>query len=178
MPPAKPDPRGQCSDSSDAPCGYFRSASKHLAPRGRIPPGEIGFAGSGPPETNGMAVAEDQGVDSLDDFVLRCRDAGGVAVDSLDAGATLLVETRNSRYRFVVVDGPKRRVIVQGGEKFLRATPVRLEGATAGGSALKSGWILVGLQFQVSQGRRRIRSSRVRSVTVGAGHTTAPEPCA
>jgi hypothetical protein len=102
----------------------------------------------------------------LDDVVLACRAAEGVAVDSLEAGATLLVETGNSRYRFIVVDGPKRRVIVKGGAKFLRATPVRIDGATVGGSALKLGWILVGLPFQVSQGCRRIRSSSVRSVTV------------
>ena len=105
---------------------------------------------------------------SLDDVVLVCRAAEGVAVDSLEPGATLFVETENSRYRFVVVDGPKRRVIVKGGAKFPKATPVRLDGATVGGSALKLGWILVGLQFQVSRGCRRIRSSTVRSVTARA----------
>ena len=107
----------------------------------------------------------------LDDFVLDCRAAEGVAVDSLGAGASLLVETENSRYRFIIVNGPKRRVIVKGGAKFLSATPVRVDGATAGGSAVKSGWILVGLQFQVSQGRRRIRSSSVRSVTIESAVT-------
>ena len=105
-------------------------------------------------------------VRALDDFVLDCRGADGVAVDSLEPGAALVVETRNSRYQFIVVDGPKRRVIVKGGAKFPMATPVRLDGATAGGSALKLGWILVGLRLQVSQGRRRIRFSSVRSVAV------------
>jgi hypothetical protein len=159
----------------------------------------IGFTCSCRTKTNGTAVAnranmqnsgtanstdrESQGggippPGFLDDFVLRCRDAEGVAVHSLEAGAALLVETGNSRYQFVVVDGPKRRVIVKGGAKFLKATPVRLDGATAGGSALKLGWILVGLQLQVSQGRRRIRLSSVRSVTVEKHLTSTPGPFA
>jgi hypothetical protein len=161
--------------------GHFRRASKHLALPGRVPRRGPAFAPLDAVETDGMAVAkrasmqtnerEDRGGDipsprSLDDFVLECRGAEGVAVERLESGARLLVETRNSRYQFIVVDGPKRRVIVKGGTRFLNATPVRLDGATAGGSALKLGWILVGLQFQVSQGRRRIRSSSVRSVTV------------
>jgi hypothetical protein len=104
-------------------------------------------------------------VSALDDFVLECRGTEGVAVDSLESGAALVVETRNSRYQFVVVDGPKRRVIVKGGV-FPRATPVRLDGATAGGNALKLGWVLAGLQLQVWQGRQCIRFSTVRSVTV------------
>jgi hypothetical protein len=102
----------------------------------------------------------------LDDMVLECAAAEGIGIGSLEAGSMLLVETRNSSYRFLVVDGPRRRVILQGGTKFVRATPVRLEGATVGGRALKPGWILVGLPFQVSQGGRRIRSSNVRSVTI------------
>ena len=102
----------------------------------------------------------------LDDFLVGCRRAPGVALASLGRGAAVLVETRNSRYRFVVVDGPKRRAIVQGGARFTQATPVRLEGATAGGSAMELGWIRVGLQFQVAHGHRRIRSSPVRSVAI------------
>ena len=49
---------------------------------------------------------------------------------------------------------------------FPEATIVRLEGSTAGGSALKVGWILVGFQIEMWLGSVRIRSSRVRSVSI------------
>lgn len=103
---------------------------------------------------------------ALEEFLLQCRGAEGIAIESLEPGAGLLVDTRNSRYRFIVVDGPKRRMIVKGGAKFPQATPVRLEGTTAGGSAMELGWIRVGLQFQLAHGRRRVRSSPVRAVTI------------
>ena len=49
---------------------------------------------------------------------------------------------------------------------FPEPTIVRLEGATAGGSALKIGWILVGFHMEMWLGPVRIRSSRVRFVSV------------
>jgi hypothetical protein len=101
----------------------------------------------------------------LDEFVADCRASEGVALDWFEPGTALVVETRNSRYRLLVLDGPKRHVVVQGGSMFSEATPVRLEGATAGG-ALKLGWILIGFSLQLMQGLRRIRTSSVRSITV------------
>jgi hypothetical protein len=89
----------------------------------------------------------------------------GVAIDALDPGTTVVVETRNSRYRFVILFDP-RVVLVKGGVLFPDDTVVRLEGATAGGSALKVGWILVGLGIEMRLGSLWIRSSPVRSVSV------------
>jgi hypothetical protein len=89
----------------------------------------------------------------------------GIAIDSLEPGTTLTVHTRNSRYRFVILFDPCA-VLVKGGAMFPERTIVRLEGATAGGSALKSGWILVGCQMEMWLGAVRVRSSRVRSVSI------------
>ena len=70
-------------------------------------------------------------------------------------------------------------MLVQGGTMFPEATSVRLEGATADGSALKMGWILVGLRFEMSLGPKRITSSRVRSVAIEGsleGIRQSPQP--
>ena len=105
-------------------------------------------------------------VTTVDNFASGSDGADGVAVHSLEPGTTLVVQTRNSRYRLVIlIDRPV--VVIQGGRMFPEPTVVRLEGATAGGSALKTGWILVGFQMEMSNGSIRIRSSPVRSVSVG-----------
>jgi hypothetical protein len=83
----------------------------------------------------------------------------------LEPGTTLIVNTRHSQYRFVMLLDP-RFVLVKGGAMFPETTIVRLDGATAGGSALKMGWILVGFQIEMWLGSVRIRSSRVRSVSI------------
>jgi cyclohexyl-isocyanide hydratase len=103
--------------------------------------------------------------DTLENFALNLVAAKGVAIDSLEPGTTLIVNTRNSQYRFVTLFDPCL-VLVRGGAMFPEATIVRLEGATAGGSALKIGWILVGFQMEMWLGPVRIRSSRVRSVSI------------
>ena len=104
---------------------------------------------------------------TLDGFAARSDDAEGVAIDSLEPGTTLVVHTRNSEYRFVILLDPQL-VLVKGGARFPETTVVRLEGATAGGSALKMGWILVGFQIEMWLGSVQIRSSTVRSVSIGS----------
>jgi hypothetical protein len=90
----------------------------------------------------------------------------GVAFDALEPGTVIVVNTRHTRYRFVVVDGPEQRALVTGGWLFPESTEVRLEGATGGGSMLKVGWIGVGLRLELSIGLRRITTSRVLSIAV------------
>jgi cyclohexyl-isocyanide hydratase len=97
----------------------------------------------------------------------RWDDAEGVAIDSLEPGTTVTVQTLNSRYQFVTLFDSKL-VLVKGGARFPEAAIVRLEGATAGGSALKTGWIVVGLRIEMSLGPVRITSSTVRSVSIAS----------
>ena len=101
----------------------------------------------------------------MEGFAFRSRAAEGVAINALQPGTTLVVNTRNSQYRFVTLFHPCL-VLVKGGAMFPEATVVRLGGATAGGSALKIGWILVGFQIEMCLGSLRVRSSRVRSVSI------------
>ncbi|MGH9257632.1 MAG: hypothetical protein ACRD3C_23990 [Vicinamibacterales bacterium] len=90
----------------------------------------------------------------------------GVALESLDAGTVLEVNTRHSCYRFLVLDGAEQRALVTGGSLFPERTEVRVAGATAGGGALHVGWIGVGLKLEMVTGARYITTSRVRSIRV------------
>jgi hypothetical protein len=103
---------------------------------------------------------------TLDGFALEPGCVDGVALHSLEAGTVLNVITRHSSYRVVVVDPVQQRVLVTGGRLFPERTEVRVEGATAGGSVLKIGWIGTGLRLELSMGRQRITTSRVQSVTI------------
>jgi cyclohexyl-isocyanide hydratase len=132
------------------------------------------------PDIDGLAIVATDGVfdsssgkrDTLGGFAARSAAAEGVAIDSLEPGTTLIVHTRNSQYRFVILFDPQL-VLVKGGALFPETTIVRLDGATAGGSALKVGWILVGFQIEMCLGSVRIRSSNVRSVSI----ESAPALC-
>lgn len=89
------------------------------------------------------------------------------AVDlrSVPLGTELVVETRNSRYRFVMLDD-HWNVLVQGGRRFEQETTARIDGCTFAGSLLKLGWIARGLFLEMSVGGKRIVTSRVRSISV------------
>lgn len=128
------------------------------------------------------------GSDNRADVVPRCGtlasvsvEAGGdegIAIQSLEPGTTLIVQTRNSEYRVVVLDGTDLDVIVTGGQLFQDATQVRLEGATAGGSLLKIGRIGVGLRVEMSVAGRRIVTSPVRSITIEGVRAALSSRCA
>ena len=87
-----------------------------------------------------------------------------VLVDALPANARIIITTRNSHYRFVVIEGSNRRVQITGGRLFPDATEMVLEGAVTTGGAIKPGWITVGLPVALSIGLRRITTSCVESV--------------
>ncbi len=87
-----------------------------------------------------------------------------VDLGALPSGTELVVETRNSRYRVVMLDGWK--ALVQGGRYFPQETTARIEGCTLGGSLLKLGWIVQGLCLELSICGKRIVTSRVRSISV------------
>jgi hypothetical protein len=87
-------------------------------------------------------------------------------LDGLAAGTPIVVSTRHSSYRFVVVDAAQRQATVVGGKMFPEQTEVRIEGATTGASVIKPGWIVVGLRLELSMGLKRITTSSVKSVAV------------
>ena len=89
----------------------------------------------------------------------------GVDIRALQPGTTMVVETHDSSYRFVILFDPSA-VLVKGGSMFPDHTVVRLVGASLGSSDFKAGWIVVGLRIEMFLGSACIRSSPVRSVKV------------
>ena len=102
---------------------------------------------------------------TLDGFALRSIERSGLTITDLEPGVTLMVKSRHSSYRVTILDGAQRLVAVGGGV-FPETTVVRLSGATFGGSALKVGWIVVGLRLEFCDGTRQITSSSVESVEI------------
>ena len=113
---------------------------------------------------------------TLDGFVLEPGCVEGVALQSLAAGTVLSVHTRHTHYRVIVLDPRRQLVLVTGGALFPEGTEACLDGATAGGSLLKIGWIGVGLRLELRMGVRRITTSRVRSITIEAVPPQRPSP--
>ena len=117
------------------------------------------------PLTNPAATQTGPLIGTLGDFGFEPGCDNGVVVDALEPGSRLIVETKNSRYSFEVLDEGRRRASVIGG-RFTEPSVVRIEGATAGGSVIKAGWVGVGLRLELAIGLKRLTTSVVRSVSV------------
>lgn len=70
----------------------------------------------------------------LSGFALEASCSEGIAIQSLAPGTRLIVQTRNSQYRLLVLNGGPHGVLVQGGALFPKAALAHLQGASAGGS--------------------------------------------
>jgi hypothetical protein len=89
-----------------------------------------------------------------------------VALPLLLPGTVVMVQTKNTRYRFVVTDGPARRISITGGKLFPQSTDVQLLGALDGDEGLKAGWIVEGLPLQMITEHGPVITSVVESVEV------------
>jgi hypothetical protein len=90
----------------------------------------------------------------------------GIDIRSLESGTTLLVQTRNTHYRMVVVNPDRLMVLATGGELFPQEAEARLNGATSGGSTLMEGWIGLHFRMNLWANGRRIITTPVRSITL------------
>lgn len=95
---------------------------------------------------------------SLD--LVQCVD--GVELAELEPRTALLVWTWNSLYRVVVAEGSE--VMIQGGSLFPEPTPAHVDGASAGKSLVKTGWIGVGLLMVFQASGRRIVTSPIIAI--------------
>jgi hypothetical protein len=103
---------------------------------------------------------------TLDGFLRATELTHGVALPALSPGTVLDVHTVNSHYRMVVLDGSDRRVLISGGSVFPEATDVKVSGATAGGSAVRIGWISEGLRLELFTDLGPVTTSPVTSIEV------------
>ena len=102
----------------------------------------------------------------LDAFVQEPGCSYGIDFTALEVGAVVHVHTTYSCYRLMVVDPEEKRARVTGGRLFPESTEVRIEGATAGGSAIKPGWIGIGLRLEMASSEQRVTTSMVQSLTL------------
>jgi hypothetical protein len=101
-------------------------------------------------------------VATLDGFSESAAEWPGFSLLDLDPLTDLLVETRNSVYRIVVVH--RTEVVVQGGCFFPAMTAARFAGATFGGSLIKLAWIGLGMCMEIHGDMGPIVTSPVRSI--------------
>ena len=90
----------------------------------------------------------------------------GLAIESLAPGTMLIVQTDHSEYRLIVLDNDRRRVLVEGGAMFPEPVPAVVQGASAGGSLVKTGWIGVGLRMELVVEPQWVRTSPVRTIVL------------
>ena len=109
---------------------------------------------------------------TLDGFAFQLRDTYGVDGHELAPGSVVIMRTRHSRYRLVVVEPETQRMLVSGGDGFPVPTDVQLVGSTGGGSMLKPGWIGVGLRVELRRMNRRITTSIIDAVTISGPLST------
>ena len=125
------------------------------------------------PGSHGAAA---RSIGTLAEFTIESGCADGVALNELEPGTRITVITKHSTYRFDLIDGADGRASVVGGSLLAEPTEVRVEGATAGGSAIKSGWIGVGLRLELTSGMGRITTSRVEAVDFDEPPAATPAP--
>jgi hypothetical protein len=90
----------------------------------------------------------------------------GVQLDGMQDMEKLVVQTRNSIYEIIVIDGPSGEILIRGGQMFPEMTPARLTGATLGGSFCKMRGIYAGFRMEIDANGSRTVTSLVESIEI------------
>jgi hypothetical protein len=88
----------------------------------------------------------------------------GFQLDQLAELDALVVQTENTSYEVTVLEPSRGEILVRGGRFFPSWTPVRLAGCSLRGSFLKLRGVYVGYCLEFHENRRRIVTSRIRSI--------------
>jgi hypothetical protein len=86
---------------------------------------------------------------TLDGFIEASADTG-VHIDQLDPLTELIVQTRNSIYKVLVIDPHASKILIRGGRWFPVSVGATLAGSGFGGSFLKTRWIGVGFRMELN----------------------------
>ena|SRR6478672_9761482 len=107
----------------------------------------------------------------IDTFLQLKERVAGVELSWLEPLTTVVIFTWNSTYRVIVTEGSD--VLVQGGSYFSEPTPAHVDGASAGGGPLITGWIGVGLKVEFRVNGTRIVTSPVVAIATERPVTSA-----
>jgi hypothetical protein len=119
--------------------------------------------------SDAIAITSDDGPDPRSIVAAFSPSAAGIpGVDlrSLPNGTEVVLNTRNSRYRLVMLEGDGCKALVQGGRYFGRETEVDVHGSALAGCPVDLGWVGLGLSIELSLRGKRILTSPVRSIDV------------
>jgi hypothetical protein len=90
----------------------------------------------------------------------------GVQVDGMEDMEKLVIQTRNSLYEIIIIDGRSGEILVRGGQFFPELTPARLAGATLGGSFCKMRGIYTGFRMEINASGQRTVTTPVESICI------------
>ena len=90
----------------------------------------------------------------------------GVQVDRMEDMEKLVIQTRNSLYEIIIIDGRSGEILVRGGQFFPELTPARLTGATLGGSFCKMRGIYTGFRMEINASGQRTVTTPVESIGI------------
>ena len=90
----------------------------------------------------------------------------GIQIETLENMQKIAVQTANSLYEIVIIDGHEGDVLVRGGKFFPELTEANLAGATMGGSFCKMRGIYVGFRMEFTANGKRIITSAVETIAV------------
>jgi hypothetical protein len=107
---------------------------------------------------------------TLDTVLDGLHHVEGQELGQLEPSTILIIWTWNSVYRLVVLEGSD--VLVEGGSFFPEPTLAHVDGASAGGSLLTTGWIGVGLLLEFRVGAKRFVTSPVVAIATEELDTT------
>lgn len=97
---------------------------------------------------------------------------GGINVSLLESGTLLIVETQNSFYEFMIIDGKECTVFggtrQDGSIRFSKPVRAVIYGSTWGDSMLKVDWIGGGMRLEFYTEKGRIDTSPVKNLTIEA----------
>ena len=106
-------------------------------------------------------------------FTLTVTEGEGIQLDSLRPMSRLIVHTRHSTYRLVVL-GPGSWVTVQGGRHFPDASEALFRGACLEGTASNASWLLVGRRMELWGYPGRVVTSLVCAIEVELDSLNGP----
>ena len=101
--------------------------------------------------------------------------AHSVALSSVLSGSVITIHTRNTSYRMQVLDGSARRVLITGGLLFPESTEVEVIGASDD-SGVRDGFVVEGLQLELSTRRGPVLTSMVVTLSVDADPISPDRP--
>lgn len=111
----------------------------------------------------------------VDEIIKKAKEDPGFHISSLSPGTKFLVETRNSKYQFVVLENNEATVVggirKDGTVRYTEPARVSIVGSTWGGSCIKVDWIGRDMYIEIydHERKKRFLTTEVKNAIIEAG---------